>query len=206
MFARSSTFSGDPTAVKSAIAFVRDEVVPMLEDIDGCIGLSMMVDRESGECIVTTSWETVDAMRATSDRLTAVRGRLGGLLLAPARVQEWEVVTMHRVHKTSDGACCRVTWLRTDHADVDRGVEIYNTVLLPQLAMLPGFLSASLMLDRARSRACATASFASMEALESSREDAWAIRDKGVREAGVDVTDASEFELAIAHLRVPDVR
>ena len=113
---------------------------------------------------------------------------------------------MHRVHETTDGACCRVTWMRTDHADVDRGVEIYNDVLLPQLAMLPGFLSASLMLDRPRSRACATASFASMEALEESREDAWAIRDKGVREAGVDLIDASEFELAIAHLRVPDVR
>ncbi|RHW25473.1 hypothetical protein D0Z08_19830 [Nocardioides immobilis] len=205
MFARSSTFSGDPAGIDDGVAFVRDEVMPMLGEIAGCVGLSMMVDRETGECIVTTSWESADAMRASSDRLTAVRGRLGGMLQAPASVQEWEIMAMHRTHKTEEGAGCRVTWFRTDHADVDQGIDIYRTALLPRIEMLPGFCSASLMVDRSRSRACSTASFNTFEALDASREEAWAIRDAGVREAGVDVIDASEFELVIANLRVPEL-
>lgn len=205
MFARSSTFSGDPAGVDDGITYVRDEVMPIIGQIDGCIGLSMMVDRETGECIATTSWATDDAMRASSDRLTAVRGRLGGMLQAPASVQEWQIAAMHRDHATTEGAWCRVTWLRTDHADVDRGIEIYRTALLPRIEKLPGFCSASLMVDRARSRACSTASFDSFEALDDSREEAWAIRDAGVREAGVDVIDAAEFELVVAHLRVPEL-
>jgi hypothetical protein len=205
VFARSSTFSGDPAGVTDGIAYVRDEVMPMLGEIDGCVGLSMMVDRETGECIATTSWATDDAMRASSDRLTAVRGRLGGMLQAPASVLEWQIEVMHRDHATTDGAWCRVTWLRTDHADVNRGIDIYRTTLLPRIEALPGFCSASLMVDRARSRACSTASFDSFKALNESREEAWAIRDAGVRDAGVDVVDASEFELAIAHLRVPEL-
>jgi len=205
VFARSSTFSGDPAGVDEGITYVRDEVMPIIGQIDGCIGLSMMVDRETGECIATTSWETDDAMRATSDRLTAVRGRLGGMLQAPAAVQEWQIAAMHRDHPTTEGAWCRVTWLRTDHADVDRGIDIYRTALLPRIENLPGFCSASLMVDRARSRACSTASFDSLESLDDSREEAWAIRDAGVRDAGVDVIDAAEFELVVAHLRVPEL-
>jgi len=205
VFARSSTFNGDPAGISDGIAYVRDEVMPTLGEIGGCVGLSMMVDRETGDCIATTAWDSADAMRASSDRLTAVRGRLGGMLQAPASVQEWQIAAMHRDHATADGAWCRVTWLRTDHADVDRGIEIYRTALLPRIEALPGFCSASLMVDRARSRACSTASFDSFDALNSSREEAWAIRDAGVREAGVDVVDAAEFELAIAHLRVPEL-
>lgn len=205
MFARSSTFDGDPATLADGIAYVRDEVWPLLGTIHGCVGLSMMVDRATGTCITTTSWESADAMRASSDRLTGLRDRLGGMLRAPASMQEWEIAAMHRDHAAPEGSWCRVTWLRTDHADVDRGIDVFRTTLMPQIEALPGFCSASLMVDRARSRACVTSCFDSLEALDESRGEAWAIRDAGVREAGVDIIDAEEFELAIAHLRVPEL-
>jgi hypothetical protein len=41
--------------------------------------------------------------------------------------------------------------------------------------------------------------------MDASREQSWAIRDTGVREAGVDVLDAAEYELVLAHLRVPEL-
>ena len=78
MFARSSTFRGDPAGLDEAIQYVRTDGMATLEEVDGFVGLSMMVDRRSGECIATTSWQSDDAMRASSDRLTAVRGRFGG--------------------------------------------------------------------------------------------------------------------------------
>ena len=61
------------------------------------------------------------------------------------------------------------------------------------------------MVDRARGRVCSTASFVSLESLQVSREEAWTIRDTGIREAGVDIMDAAEYELAVAHLRVPEL-
>ena len=42
---------------------VRDEVMPALQAMDGYVGLSLLVDRESGQCIATSAWETEDAMR-----------------------------------------------------------------------------------------------------------------------------------------------
>lgn len=205
MFARSTTLTGDPTALDAGIAYVRDDVMPAINAIDGCVGLSMMVDRESGQCITTSSWSAEAAMQASAPQLTPLRGRLAEIIGGSVVVQEWEIEAMHRDHLTHKGTCCRVTWLRTDHADVDRGVDIYKNGVLPELEKIKGFCSASLMVNRTLSRACATASYDTMAALDASREQAWAIRDSGVREAGVDVIDAAELELAIAHLRLPEL-
>jgi len=205
VFARSSTYLCDPTLVEAGIAYVNDEVMPLSSSIAGCLGLSLMVDRHSGQCIATTSWQDEESMLDSMERLTPVRLRLGEILDATPLVEEWEVAAMHRDHPTRAGTCCRVTWLRTDHADVDRGIDVYKHGVLPRMEELEGFCSASLMVNRSNSRACATTSFDSQDAMEASREQSWAIRDAGVRDAGVDVIDADELELVIAHLRLPEM-
>ena len=65
MYARSSTFQARPESIDEGIAFVRDEVMPTASDMDGCIGLSLICDRDSGRCIATTAWSTEDAMTAS---------------------------------------------------------------------------------------------------------------------------------------------
>lgn len=205
VFARTSTFRGDPAGIDDAIAYARDEVIAALGTIRGWIGLSMMVDRGSGECIATTSWDDLDAMRASSDRLTEFRDRVGGMLHAPPAVQEWQVAVMRRADPARTDRWCRVTWLRSTDDRMERGIEIYRTALLARIEQLPGFCSASLMVDRARGRICSTASFKSLESLQLSRDEALMIREAGVREAEVDIMDAAEYELAIAQLRVPEL-
>lgn len=205
MFARSTTIMGDPLRIDDGIAYVRDEVMPFITGLDGCVGLSMMLDRGSGQCIVTSSWLDDEAMRASDVHLAPMRARAGDLLVGQPQVEEWEIAAMHRDHLTLPGACCRATWLRTNHSDVDRGIGVYRETLLPMLEELPGFCSASLMVNRELSRACATTSFDSAEAMEQSRDRSWAIRDAGVRDAGVDVLDTAEYTLEIAHLRVPEL-
>src|SRR5215217_8175489 len=56
MYARSTTIHGDPGSVDATTAYVRDEVMPAVRDMDGCVGLSMLTDSDTGRCIVTTSW------------------------------------------------------------------------------------------------------------------------------------------------------
>ena len=46
MYARSTTVRGDPQSVDDGIAYVRDEVMPAVQQMDGCIGLSMLADRD----------------------------------------------------------------------------------------------------------------------------------------------------------------
>ena len=95
--------------------------------------------------------------------------------------------------------------MRLNHTDVERGIAIYRAAMLPEMESIDGFCSASLLVDRAAGRACNTTTYDSREALEASRERSWTIRDAGIRDAGVDVLDVVECDLALAHLRLPEL-
>ncbi len=205
MYARSITIMGDPGAMDAGLAYVRDEVMPTVTDMQDCVGLSMLVDRETGQCIVTSSWLTEDAMMASDLHLAPLRRRGGEVMGGPPKVETWEVAVMHRERPAPEGACCRVTWMRVNHGDVDRGVELYRTGMLHEMEAIEGFCSASLMLNRADGRACSTATYASRAAMEASRDRAWTLRDLGVREVGLDVLDVAECDLVLAHLRLPEL-
>ena len=203
MFARSTTIQGDPEKIDSGIAYVQDEVLPVVTTLDGCVGLSLVVDSESGRCIATSSWESEEAMAATRDSVGHYRTRAGEILGGTPEITEWEVALMHREHRTHEGACCRVAWSQAP--DVDKTIERFRSFALPKMEAMDGFCSASLLVDRARGAACATVTYDSHEALDASREAATAMREETTAEAGIEFTDVAEFDLALAHLRLPEL-
>ncbi|MGY1774205.1 antibiotic biosynthesis monooxygenase [Blastococcus sp. SYSU D00813] len=205
MYARTTTVHGDPMRVDDGIAHVRDRVMPAVLDMDGCVGLSMLADRESGRCIVTAAWEDEAAMRASAEAVTPMREQAREVMGGEMEVQEWEIAVMHRRHEAPEGACTRVVWSKADVDHIDRVLDAYRMTLVPQLEEMPGFCSVSLMLDRARGRAASAVTFDTREAMEASREDARRMRDTFVSAMEVSITDMAEFELVLAHLRVPEM-
>lgn len=207
VYARSTTIQAQPSSIEAGVAHIREEVMPALHEVDGCAGLSLLVDRESGRCIITTSWETEDAMRASEERVRSIRDRaadeFGGI--GNPMVEEWEIAVLHRDHRSSDGACARVTWVASDPAQTDQNVEYYKTSVLPDLEALDGFCSSSLLINRASGRAVACSSFDSREAMDRNREQSTALKNQKIAEAGVMEADEQEFELALAHLRAPEL-
>jgi quinol monooxygenase YgiN len=207
VYARSTTIQAQPSSIDAGIAHVRDEIMPRLRDIDGCVGLSLLVDRQSGRCIVTTSWESEDAMHASEENVRSIRDRaadeFGGI--GSPMVEEWELAVLHRNHRSGEGACARVTWVTSDPAQTDQNVEFYKTAVLSDMENLEGFCSASLMVNRASGRAVSCASFDSREAMDRNREQSTALKDEKIREAGVAEADEQEFDLALAHLRAPEL-
>jgi hypothetical protein len=95
--------------------------------------------------------------------------------------------------------------LKTDLSRVDVAIETYRMVALAQIEALDGFCSASFMVDRMSGRAVFSTCFRSRAAMEASREMAIQIRFAGTSQAGATVLQVSEFELALAHLRVPEM-
>jgi heme-degrading monooxygenase HmoA len=168
--------------------------------------MSTLVDRESGRCIVTTAWRSEDAMRASAQRVVPIRDRAAQSFGAErSDVGEWEIALLHRDHRSREGACCRVTWVQGDPPDVDRAVDAFKLVSLPVLEDAPGFCSASLMINRAAGRGVTSVAYDSLDAMTRSREMASDIRTKATSQAGVQVVEVREFELAMAHLRAPEM-
>ena len=96
VYARSSTFLARPETIDDGIAFVRDEVMPAVMALDGCIGLSMICDRESGRCIATTAWSSEDAMSSSEQRVQPMRQRGAEIFGGETSVDLWEMAVLHR--------------------------------------------------------------------------------------------------------------
>jgi len=184
VYARSSTFH---------------VAAPMLGRTEGCLGLSLLVDRATGYCIATSSWETEAAMIASDATLRPMRDRGRDVLGASMQVDSWEIVVMHRTHH---GACCRASWL---DGDLDTMTETFRVALLPQLEAMDGFCSASLLVDRATGLGCATTAWESHDAMVASRARADEMRNRTAEEASSVIVEVHEFDLAYAHLHVPEM-
>jgi heme-degrading monooxygenase HmoA len=205
VYARSTSITAQPSNIDAGIAYVRDDVMPALQAMDGYIGLSTLVDRESGRCIATSAWETEEALRDSTEQAAPLRERAKEIFGGDVTVDRWEIAVLHRDHRSNDGACVRATWLKLPPGQFERAIDFYKTSVLPSLEDLEGFCSASLLINRSTGRGVSSTTFDSREAMQRNREQAKELRNARTRELGADIIDFGEFELAIAHLRVPEM-
>ncbi|GAA2164671.1 antibiotic biosynthesis monooxygenase [Humibacillus xanthopallidus] len=205
MHARSTTVMGQPGMMETGISHARDVVMPKVRAMDGCIGMSVLADRATGRCIVTTAWRDEDAMTATAGAVMTMRAEAAAMMGGEATVDEWEVAYLHRDHRAADGACARVTWIESDPASVDRVIDAFKMGIMPHVEQLEGFCSASLFVDRASGRGCLTATYDSEQAMAVTRDAAMGLRADLAQDTGMRVTEVGEFSLEVAHLDVPEL-
>lgn len=142
--------------------------------------------------------DTTNSIRGLRDRFVA---EVGG---SEPLVDEWEVALMHRDHSSIEGARARATWLQGAPASVDGSVEAFRAIL-PLVDQLPGFCSVSLLVNRQAGLAVSTVIYDGADTLAQTRARANDLRSQMVARTGVDVIEVAEFELAVAHLRVPEL-
>jgi heme-degrading monooxygenase HmoA len=65
MYARTSTWTGSPEALEKWAAHVNERVAPMVAGLPGNAGAYCLVDREGGNALTLTLWESKEAARAS---------------------------------------------------------------------------------------------------------------------------------------------
>jgi quinol monooxygenase YgiN len=205
VYARSTTITAQPDKVDAGIANVRDEVMPQVRAMDGCVGLSMVVDRSSGRSIVTTAWRSEDAMRASAQGVMPIREKAAQLVGGQTSVDEWQVAYVHREHQASDAACARVTWMTFGPSKSEEIVDMFRSTIMPKVRELDGFCSCSLFINDSEGRGCLTATYDSRDAMVAARDTAMGLRADMVQQLSMKVEEVAEFELCLAHLDVPEL-
>ncbi len=206
VYARTTILQADVAKIDEGISLVRDQVIPSVTAMDGCVGMSMLVDRQSGRCIATTAWESEAAMLASAEAVRPLREDAERALGSRSGdVGMWEVAVVHRDHAVPEGACGRVTWLRGDPAMAERAIDMFRMVVLPKVQEMDGFCSASFMVDRGAGRAVGTVTFDSREQLDASREAVAEMRQAATQEMGATVDEVAEMDVALAHLHLPEM-
>jgi len=144
-------------------------------------------------------------MRDSEEQVRPIRDRAAEMFGGTADVGQWEIAALHRDHRSADGAGVLATWVKVPPDQIDQGMEYYKSSVLPRLEELDGFCSASLLVDRASGRAVSSVTFDSLDAMERNRDQISALKATSMPEAGAEELDECAFELALAHLRVPEL-
>lgn len=206
MYARSTTVQGNPQAMDDVIAYVRDDVAPLVGGMDGYVGISMICDRDSGRCIVTSTWATEEARQASASAVVASRARAAEIFGADTPdVHDWEVAAMHRVRETPDEGRVRLIWGHAEHGRLDHVLEGWRSTIPQQLEQMPGFCAVSTLIDRASGRAVAAVAYENRQAMERSSEQALVVRDRFASSQDFEITDVEEYDVVLAHLRIPEM-
>jgi quinol monooxygenase YgiN len=191
--------------VDDGIARVRDQVWPELRQSPGCIGLSMLADRDSGRCIITTAWTGEQATHTGSDRVSALPDQTGDVLGGVPEIACWEIARVHRFRPSGDGACAQVTWGATRPEQLDRDLDVFTYSMVPELEDVPGFCSVSQLVDRATGRSATAISYLSRTAMTRAHRQTEAMRQEFAHMTGIGVLEVADFDLVVAHLRVPEM-
>jgi heme-degrading monooxygenase HmoA len=92
VFARVSTFRGDPGLIDQGINYIRESVLPSIGPDEGLEGFYHLVDRQSGRAISITLWESEEAMRATEEEANQLRAEIANAANATIEnVETYEV-------------------------------------------------------------------------------------------------------------------
>jgi len=207
MYARTTTFRGDPDAIDDGIAYARDAVLPFVEHMTGCLGLSMLVDRHIGLCIVATSWDDVEAMHRSAEAVSGIRETAISTVHGVAgeiQVAEWQIGVLHRVRGVPADAAARVITARGPLGQADRVIDGFRSIIVPRAGGLAGFCSISLFVDRETGHYASASVYQDRQTLHSAKGQAQAMREEFTEHMGLHVTDVSEYDVALAHLRVPE--
>jgi len=97
-FMRFNSMQAAPDKLEDGIRFVREQVVPLLKQQAGFLGLMMGVNRENGRAYVTSAWESA-AARQASDAAVRDQRRQAGQLMGgiEVSVDEYEVAFVETV-------------------------------------------------------------------------------------------------------------
>jgi len=73
MYARHVTVTGSAERVEEGIRSVREHVIPTLKDCKGFRGQLLLVDRDKGEAIGISLWDSEEDMLASEDKVSGAR-------------------------------------------------------------------------------------------------------------------------------------
>ena len=204
MHVRSLSVQEQWLRIENTIPFVREAVEPVVESVDGNLGVCMLVDQRKPQAIVMSAWVSEQAMHASDAAIAPVRREAEQRLGGDANLEEWELAALRRNRPVYPGCWASVARMQFARGSLDSLVESYRRTVLADTLALAGARAALLLVHRRDNRAAAAVVFDNYAAL-----NAAARRPPGphaLRAAGaeVDVAGVGEYEVEIAGSRLPE--
>jgi hypothetical protein len=196
MQARRTKTKASPDKMEKGKQVIEGTVIPAAKEMPGFKGGYWLVDRETGEGLTFTFFDTTENLQASAAKATQIRGDavrdIGGDIVS---VDEFEVMldTGPKVHHSASHA--RVAEFEGDPSRVDEAVGLLEKNLLPAVKNLPGFQGGFWIIDRTSGNGVGVTLFDSSANLAASREAANAVRERTAAQMPGKVSAFKEYEV-----------
>lgn len=148
MYARITTVTG-ASDIDGGLAFLRDRVLPSMQQQKGFCSLSAAGDRAAGLVTVLSLWDSqadLEASESAADKARDDAARLmGGEVSVECYEQAvWEVAGT----RPAPGAKLHIRHIKIDPERIDSNLEFFRQTVLPDMKARPGFLALRQLIDR----------------------------------------------------------
>lgn len=204
MYLRVTSFKSAPAQLEQSIAFVRDKAFPALFQEPGCLGGTVVVNREKGEGAASTLWDSVEAMN-NAER-AGVQARQDATESAPLEVidvDRFEVTVMEMSSTPGElPSYARVVTGYGDPSHSEAAVEALRGQL-PTLKSQPGLRSFAAGVNRATGRSFTISTFESPEAREASNAALEPSRKQVIESGKFHGMEIELVEVVVAEIKQP---
>jgi heme-degrading monooxygenase HmoA len=202
MFARATMFRGDPARVEQGIASFKERVAPMLRAAPGFAGISLLVDRDTGDGYGVTYWDTLGDLNAAEQ--VGQEGRRQSMDTAGAEVVDVdriEMVLIHRAAEPSPPLFVRANQLFADPQRIDETVAFLRDRALPTLSGMKGFQSLLMGVNRMTGRCVVSSAWATPEDRAASESAVADWRRQAATIAGAKDVQVRLFEVPFVEIK-----
>lgn len=204
MFLRATRVQSPPDKVDEAIKNFETNILKGLRSAPGNQGASLMVNRQTGEAIGVTYWESAKAL-ANSEQIGA-QSRTQSVKSVPGsqivNVERAELMIMDRVAAPKAGSFIRLTTANGDPDKLDAAIVHLRNQVLPLLRAQKGYRATIASVDRLSGRFSASTVWDTKADLDASESKIAGPRAEVAKAAGAGAHDVQVeiFETAVVEL------
>ena len=196
MHARKTTTKSSPDKVDEATRVVEAQVIPAAQKLPGFLGGYWLADRETGEGIAVTFFDTKDNLDATSQSAGEIRSSAIQAIGADVvGVENLEVVlsTGDKVHRSATAA--RVIHFESEPSRAEDGIKNIKENVIPSVSQFAGFQGGFWLLDRSSGKGVGVTLFDTPASLKASDEAARQVRERSAQAMQANISQPREYEV-----------
>ena len=204
MYVRMTRVQAPPEKIRDSIKNFETNVLKRVKAAPGYQGAVLLVNRQSGDGIGITYWESAKALGASEqagiDARTSAAQDVAGTRII--NVERAEIMIMERVAPPKAGAFVRVITGAGDTEKLDAGIGVGRNKALPVLKTLKGFRAMIASVDRTGGRTFVSTVWDTLSDLEASESKIAGVRAEFAKTAGISAESlkVEVFEAAVVEL------
>jgi heme-degrading monooxygenase HmoA len=180
----------------AGVAYIRDDVLPMMSAQHGFRGISVSADRNGEILGALTMWASEEDLDASDSALDKARDGAVKIVGGVMTVETYEQTTEAMARLPVAGNALVVTRMTVHPASIDEHIAFFERHLLPAIEVQPGFCAFRTMVNRGHGRCVVGIVWVDRPSL-----DAYMVSMPGVRdvalERGIRVDELSYREIIL---------